>query len=117
MSRIVSIHEYELKPNADPAQFEAAIRQARDRNLLDLQGLVDYYLLKGIKGDRVDRYTAVWIYESRAAWEALWGTPENPLEKDDYPASWQTWEDEVLSPFLREDPDAICFTSYRELCD
>lgn len=117
VSQIVSIHEYELKPDADPAQFEAAVRQARDRNLLALPGLVDYYLLKGIKGDRVDRYAAVWIYESRAAWDALWGPPDDPVDKEEYPDSWQIWEDEVLAPFLHRDPDTIRFTSYRELSD
>lgn len=117
MSRIVSIHEYELNPDADPANFEAAIRDARKDGLLQLPGLEDYYLLKGIKGARRDQYTAVWIYESRAAWEALWGPPEDPLEKEDYPDSWLLWEDEVLAPYLCEDPDTIRFTSYRELCD
>lgn len=117
MSRIVSIHEYELKPEADPAAFEAAVGHARDRELLALSGLVDYYLLKGLKGARTDRYAAVWIYENRAAWEALWGPPDNPVDKEDYPNAWQTWEDEVLAPFLDRDPDTIRFTSYREVND
>jgi len=37
------------------------------------------------------------------------------VEKPDYPESWNTWEDEVLAPYLHEDPDAIRFTSYREI--
>jgi len=115
MPRVLSVHEYELRTDIDPADFEAAVRDARANSLLDLPGLENYYLLKGIKGARKDRYTAIWIYESRAAWEALWGSPDDPVEKPDYPESWNTWEDEVLAPYLREDPDAIRFTSYREI--
>lgn len=115
MPRILSIHEYELAPHADPDEFEAAIRSARANGIPELPGLEDYYLLKGIKGARRGRYTAVWIYESRAAWRALWGPPDDPTEKEDYPDNWKTWEDEVLAPYLSEDPDAIRFTSYREL--
>jgi hypothetical protein len=117
MARIVSVHEYELKPNADPEAFEAAVQSARKRGLLDLPGLVDYYLLKGIKGARADRYAAIWVYASAEAWEALWGPPDDPLGKADYPERWHIWEDEVLAPHLRTDPDAIRFTSYRELGD
>ncbi|MFB6274172.1 MAG: hypothetical protein ABEL51_14890 [Salinibacter sp.] len=115
MPRIISVHEYELRPEADPADFEAAVQEARDENLLDLPGLEDYYLLKGIKGARARRYGAIWIYESRTAWTALWGPPDDPVEKPDYPENWKTWEDEVLAPYLRDDPDAIRFTSYQEL--
>jgi len=115
MPRVISVHEYELRPDADPADFEAAVRDARADSLLDLPGLEDYHLLKGIKGARTRRYGAIWIYESRAAWEALWGPPDDPVEKADYPENWNTWEDEVLAPYLSTDPDALRFTSYREL--
>ena len=115
MPRVISVHEYELHDAADPEAFEAAIRKARAENLLALPGLADYVLLKGIKGARTRRYGAIWIYESRAAWEALWGPPDDPIEKPDYPENWKIWEDEVLAPYLSEDPDTIRFTSYREL--
>ena len=115
MSRVISVHEYELCADADPEEFEAAIQDAREEGLLTLPGLEDYHLLKGIKGARVHRYGAIWIYESRAAWEALWGPPDDPIEKPDYPENWKIWEDEVLAPYLSEDPDTIRFTSYREL--
>ncbi len=115
MPRVISVHEYELHPDADPEAFEAALQEARNENLLDLPGLEGYYLLKGIKGARARRYGAIWIYESRAAWEALWGPPNDPVEKENYPENWKTWEDEVLAPYLNQDPDAIRFTSYREL--
>ena len=115
MPRVISVHEYELRPDAPPAEFEAAVQKARDENLLDLPGLEDYFLLRGIKGARARRYGAIWIYGSRAGWEALWGPPDDPIEKSEYPESWTTWEDEVLAPYLREGPDAIRFTSYREI--
>lgn len=115
MPRILSVHEYELNPDADSADFEGAVREARKKGVPELPGLEDYYLLKGIKGARSRRYAAIWIYESRAAWEALWGPPDDPLEKDDYPENWRIWEDEVLAPYLHTDPDAIRFTSYREI--
>jgi hypothetical protein len=115
MPRILSIHEYELAPHANSDEFEAALRTAREKGIPELPGLEDYYLLEEIKGARRDRYTAVWIYESRDAWTALWGTPDDPVPKEDYPENWKTWEDEVLAPHLSSDPDAIRFTSYREL--
>jgi hypothetical protein len=115
MPRVISVHEYELRPDADPSSFETAIQKARAEDLPALPGLEDYFLLKGIKGTRARRYGAIWIYESRAAWESLWGPPDDPVEKENYPANWKTWEDDVLAPHLSEDPDAIRFTSYREL--
>lgn len=115
MPRIISVHEYELRPEVDPTNFEAAIQEAQAQQVPDLPGLETYYLLKGIKGARPQDYAAIWIYESRAAWEALWGPPDDPVEKKDYPENWKSWEDEVLAPYLHPDPDAIRFTSYRAL--
>lgn len=115
MPKVISIHEYLLKPEANPAQFERAIQAARQSGLLQLPGLVNFYLLKGLKGTRRKQYAAIWIYESREAWEDLWGTPENPLEKTDYPVNWKQWEDQILAPFLIQDPDRITFTAYEEL--
>jgi hypothetical protein len=61
------------------------------------------------------RYAAVWIYESREAWQRLWGTPAEPRRFPDYPENWRIWEEEVLAPLLSEIPDAIAFTAYDEL--
>ena len=36
MPRVISVHEYELRPDADPADFETAVRDARADSLLDL---------------------------------------------------------------------------------
>ena len=115
MSKVISIHEYVLKPGADGKEFEEAIQRARDDGLLRLPGLTDYFLVKGIKGPRNGRYAAIWVYEGREAWERLWGTPVNPLPKQKYPETWKIWEDDVLAPFLAENPDTIRFTSYQEI--
>jgi hypothetical protein len=115
MSNVISIHEYILKPGVSERQFVSAILSAKERGLLRLPGLVDYYLVKGIRGSRNGLYAAVWIYESKEAWERLWGPIDEPLSKTDYPENWKVWENEVLLPFLHQDPDNINFTSYQEL--
>ncbi|NIO09828.1 MAG: hypothetical protein GTO40_18210 [Deltaproteobacteria bacterium] len=115
MPRIISIHEYILKPGVDEKDFERAIRQAQDRGLLRLPGLVEHRIVKGIRGSRCGCYAAIWVYESRKAWERLWGKPDRPPTKKDYPESWKVWEDQVLAPFLSQDPDRINFTAYEEV--
>ena len=115
MGRVVSIHEYELKAGVSVEQFEQVLRDAEASGLLKLPGLVAHYFLKGAKGVRRGAYAAVWIYESRAAWEYLWGTTEDPRLPQDYPDTWKVWEQELLAPFVRDDPDAISFTAYEEL--
>jgi GrpB-like predicted nucleotidyltransferase (UPF0157 family) len=115
VARVVSVHEYELKPGCDREGFEQAVRRADAAGLLRLPGLVAHYLVKGRKGVRRHEYAAVWIYESRAAWERLWGPSEQPRPPRDYPETWKVWEGEILAPFLAEHPDAIRFTTYEEL--
>jgi hypothetical protein len=115
MSRIISIHEYELKPGVDIQQFEQAIHDAEARGLFQLPGLVAHHVVKGIKGARRQAYAAIWIYNSRAAWERLWGTPDQPRSRHEYPANWQIWETEILAPWLDRHSDTIRFTSYEEL--
>lgn len=115
MSRVISIHEYVLKPDADERAFVFAIYKAQADGILQLPGLVAYHFLRGIKGVRQGGYTALWIYESREAWERLWGTSEHPRPKEEYPENWKIWEQEILAPFLIQDPDQITFTAYEEL--
>lgn len=115
MSRVISIHEYVLRSGVGEREFEEAISTAKSRGLLCLPGLVDYYLVKGIRGYRSGLYAAVWIYESKEAWEHLWGPVDRPRSKAEYPRNWKAWEEEVLSPLLDQDPDEIRFTSYLEL--
>jgi hypothetical protein len=112
MTKIISIHEYTLKPEVSEAQFKDAIHQAQDRHLLQLPGLEEVHFLYGIKGKRSGQLTALWIYESREAWEQLWGSPEQPRKKVDYPEIWKIWEDEILAPILDRDPDQIDYTTY-----
>lgn len=115
MSKIISIHEYTLIPGVDAKQFERAIQEAQHRGLLNLPGLVGHHFVKGVRGVRSGCYAAIWVYESRAAWEKLWGPLEQPHTKQDYPENWKVWEDEVLAPFLDQDPDTINYTAYEEI--
>ena len=115
MGRMVSIHEYNLKPGIDGEQFERVLHDAEARGLLQLPGLLAYHFVKGARGVRRGAYAALWIYESRAAWERLWGTPEHPRPPQEYPDTWKVWEEELLAPLLEDHPDAIRFTAYEEL--
>ncbi|SRR5260370_820791 len=115
MATVVSIHEYELKPGVQNAAFEQAVRDAERRGLFDLPGLIGHHFLKGLKGARRGAYAAIWIFESREAWEKLWGAVESPRPASAYPAKWKTWENEILASLLTQDPDTIRFTSYQEL--
>lgn len=115
MARVISIHEYELKSGVDERTFQEAIRTAERRGLFRLPGLEAYYFVKGLRGVRSGRYAAVWIYESREAWEALWGAAARPKRKEQYPPAWQVWEDEILAPLLAWAPDEIVFTAYEEI--
>ena len=82
---------------------------------MKLPGLVEYHFMKGIKGSRSGYYAAIWIYESREAWERIWGTPEHPIRKEGYPENWKIWEEEIVMPFLDREPDKIELTAYEEL--
>lgn len=113
MAMVISVHEYVLKPTVDEKLFDMEIREAEKRGLFRLPGLLGYHMLKGIKGSRKGYYATIWVYEDRKAWERLWGSPEHPKEREDYPENWQIWE-EILSEFLIDDPDEIQFTAYEE---
>jgi hypothetical protein len=112
---VISVHEYELKPGVDEIKFELAFKEAEARGLFDLPGLVDFHFVKGIRGVRRGKYGVIWIYESMLAWEQLWGPVDRPIPKEQYPDKWLTWEDEVLAPFISQDPDEITFNSYLAL--
>jgi len=115
MARMISIHEYELKPGTSAARLEQTFQTAESRGLFELPGLMAHHFIKGVKGDRRDRYAAVWVYESREAWERLWGPLDRPRRSNEYPQKWRIWEKEFLAPILSSDPDAIRFTAYEEL--
>jgi hypothetical protein len=52
MGRIVSIHEYDLKPGINVEEFEEVLRDAEARGLLQLPGLVPHHFVRGVKGVR-----------------------------------------------------------------
>ena len=112
---MISVHEYELRSGVADADFERALHDAERRGLFDLPGLVGHHFVKGLKGARRDAYAAIWIFESRQAWEQLWGTPDAPRPAADYPEKWKIWENVILAPLLAQDPDTIRFTSYLEV--
>ena len=114
MSRVISIHEYNLKSGVSAEQFEMAVEKARSRELFNLPGLIGHYFLKRIRGTRKVEYTAIWIYEDRASWEKLWGKADKPYKKENYPEKWKIWENEILAPLLTQDPDHIYFAAYEE---
>jgi hypothetical protein len=115
MPPVVSVHEYVLRPDVDPEEFERALRAARLRGLFDLPGLRDVQFLRTLRGTRGHAYAAIWIYESREAWEALWGAPGDATPTEAYSDAWREWEDNVLARFLDRDPDTIDFAAYEEV--
>ena len=115
---IVSVHHYELAESTPPSEFRDAVAEAVNRGLFeDVPGLVDYRIGRGIKGDRTDKFAAVWTYESRKAWVDVWGPVGDPVPKSEYPDAWLEWEDELLDPLLADDPDEIEYTSYELITD
>lgn len=113
MGQVLSLHEYELKPGIDEGAFVQAVQRLLRQGLPALPGLTGFHLLKGIKGQRRGHFAALWAYESREAWERLWGAPDQPALPSTYPSSWLSWE-KGLSPFLDPEPDRIVFTVYEE---
>ena len=114
MNRIMSIHEYTLRRGVSAAQFEEVVEKAKERNLFNLPGLIEYHFLKRIRGTRQVAYATIWIYENMDAWAKLWGTVENPIKKEDYPEQWKSWENEILASLLTQDPDKIFYAAYEE---
>jgi hypothetical protein len=71
MGRIVSIHEYNLKPGINGEQFEQAIHDAEARGLLKLPGPCGTFLCQGRPGRPLRRLRgSVDLRESRGL-----GTP------------------------------------------
>ena len=54
MARLISVHEYELKPGTDPERFEQTLHDAEAQGLFDLPGLISHHFVKGVKGARRD---------------------------------------------------------------
>ena len=115
MGRIISIHEYDLKPEVDMSQFESTFRDAEARGLLQLPGLVAHHFVKGAKGVRRGAYAALWIYESREAWERLWAPPSIPGPRESIRTAGGSGRRSFLLPFSRTTRTVFRFTSYEEL--
>ena len=72
MARVISIHEYELRRDADGAAFEQALRDADMRGLFDLTGLVEHHFLRGVqRGTAGCLYRGLDIRKPRSMGEAL----------------------------------------------
>lgn len=109
---IVSVHHYELVDTTTPDEFEAAVRTAERRGLVDLPGLVDWWFLRGSRGEHENGFAAVWIYQDRQSWANPWGPVGEPVTKNDSPEEWRVWEDDILAPLITGDPDRIDYTSF-----
>lgn len=54
-----SLHEHELKPNADIKKYEQEASDALQK--IRVPGLLQAHLLKGFKGTRANQYAVLWI--------------------------------------------------------
>lgn len=115
MGRVISVHEYTLKPGVEKADFELAINKAEEDGLFHLPGLVGYHFVRGKRGARKGQYAAIWIYSSLEAWEALWGPVDKPISSEQYPENWKVWENQVLAQYLEGEPDRLIYTAYEEI--
>lgn len=103
---VYSIHEHELRPGVDVAQYEQDVAHALGN--LHVPGLVNAQHLKGFKGTRTGKYAVLWIFESAEVIEQNFGTADNPK----WPADWLHYENEVLAQYLDRHPDTVVFTDY-----
>jgi hypothetical protein len=104
---IYAIHEHELKPGVDIAQYEQAVAAAIAQ--MKIPGLLAAHHLRGLRGVRANRYAVLWIFTSEAALAENFGTPEQRR----WPPDWAYYENVVLAPFLDRHPDTIDYTDYR----
>jgi hypothetical protein len=112
MARIVALHELELKPGVDRREFEESVRAATVGLAGEMPGLVERIFLLGYKAARKGEYAMLWVFESRAALEALFGTEEEPSAG---PAAFVRYE-AAIGPYLSAPrPDLIRFTDYEEI--
>ncbi len=103
---VVSIHEHELKGDVDSAEYEREVSEILKN--LKVPGLLQAYLLKGFKGERMNKYAVVWIWKNKQVIKENFGTLDNPKWSED----WLYYENEVLAKYLTCHPDKINFTCY-----
>jgi hypothetical protein len=112
MARIVALHELDLKPGVDRREFERAVRAATAGLEREMPGLVERMFLLGYKAARKGEYAMLWVFESRDALEALFGTEDEPSPG---PAAFVRYE-AAIAPYLSAPrPDLIRFTDYEEI--
>jgi hypothetical protein len=78
MPCIVAVHELDLKPGVDRAEFERVVGRETADLARQVPGLVERRFLLGIKAARKGEYAMLWVFESQAALEALFGTESHP---------------------------------------
>ena len=106
---IYAIHEHELKPGVDAAQYEQAVAAAIGR--MKVPGLLAAHHLYGLRGVRTKLYAVLWIFASEAALVENFGTPEDRR----MPPDWAAYETEILVQYLDRDPDTVELTDYRQI--
>lgn len=110
---VISVHIYSLQDGVTPERFRETVRAAAELGLFKLHGLASWWFGDRIKGPLGGHAASIWIYESRPAWEALWGTVEEPFPPEKYPPGWKIWEQEHLGPLLDRPADKIDFATYQ----
>ena len=112
MARIVAVHELDLKPGVDHAEFERVVREATAGLERAMPGLHQRLFLLGYKAARKGEYAMLWVFESRAALEAMFGTEHDPKPG---PEAFVRYE-AAIGPYLAAPrPDLIRFTDYEEI--
>jgi len=106
---IYALHEHELKPGVDIAQYERDVAAAIAR--MEVPGLLAAHHLHGLRGVRANRYAVLWIFASAEALSEKFGTPDQPR----WPPDWAHYENVVLINYLDRHPDTVEYTDYTEL--
>ena len=112
MARIVAVHELDLKPGVDRAEFERVVRESTRGLDRAMPGLRQRLFLLGYKAARKGEYAMLWVFESRAALEAMFGTEHDPKPG---PEAFVRYE-AAIGPYLAAArPELIRFTDYEEI--
>ena len=115
MTRVISVHEYELPRGVEGAEFAAAIAAARARGLFQVPGLMAVRFARTLRTRRRQTYAAMWVYDSREAWDALWQASGQPDPEDARTGAWPEWESDILARILDREPNTISYTAYEEI--
>jgi hypothetical protein len=112
MGRIVAVHELDLQPGIDRREFERVVSEATAGLERAMPGLQQRLFLLGYKAARKGEYAMLWVFESRAALEAMFGTEADPKPGPDAFVRYEA----AIGPYLAAPrPDLIRFTDYEEI--